>query len=777
MIDARCRTLKQNIGSLSSVLAEERQSRTEVLREVLANDQFARALLSSSPNLVRRLSAWLKGSGITPRRRDLNSLAQFVVRCAGKTSPKSTLTAVGLGRWSSGPSSTNVSIGFETAVPVTELNVATYQWLAHLLANDPKLRDLVPLRVNPTGLTEGSRLWWAPFDVRKPLINIGVSSAVRACFEMHAIDTPTAANFLQAVIKADEQSTPGEVWEFLDELIVVGLLERVLPVADQADDGLEALLNWVSSTLGSVGSPADLQLVRDDLARLNARLREYCRTTRLGELTGLSEKIGQAFRDLTGRFEVGRSTANVTDSVVFHDSLVLPEPMSLRPERFEMALNDLNVVRRGLAVFDPKMPFRIGLKTCFTGWFGAGAAVSFIDFVRKYFQDGPLGPADSGLEGLRLLLTPEHEQKALASVHPGIREPVEEHIGLRTRLVDDIANTKANEEGIIRMPTDLLLRHIDSWPATVRAPKSISVYAQASATSDMLILNSIDTGYGRALARIRKLMPVDPLRDEYVEYSDIQAPILAELDALFGNSVNARRQSVRYAIEYAGSVSARSRHCRLAFRDLSVMHVAEQDRLTLFDDRLQREVQPVHTGLMWDALLPPVIRLLMDAFAEPATYVHPNSWWLNIDPEYDHKGVRYYPRIDFGLITLRRAFWTSYGREVPRYRQGQSDDNFLLEIIEWLRANSMPERSFVRVFDRRVGRLRKNRKPMLLDTVNWFLVDVFRRRAILEDDLVLFTEELPPTSTKLNDAFRGDRVAEFVFEVSDGALLRRRYVD
>lgn len=776
-IEARRRTLKQAIDSLPGVLTEERQLRAEVLRKALANDQFARALLSSSPNLMRRLSAWLKGSGITPRRRDLNSLAQFVVRCAAKTSPKSTFTTVGLGRWSSGPGPTEASIAFEAANTVTELSVAAYQRLAYYLAGDPRLRAIAPLRVNPTGLIEGDRLWWVPSNVHKPLISVGLSPPVRACFEMDAVDTPTAVHFIQALTNADPRITPEEAWEFVDELIAVGLLERVLPVADQVDDRLEALVKWVSSTLGTVGSPVDLELVRDDLARINVRLRDYCRTTSLGELSGLSEKIRQTVRDLTGPFEVWRSTADVADFPIFYDNSVLPETIPLRPRRFETALSDLDVVRRGLAVFDPKMAFRIGLKTYFVAWFGAGASVSFIDFVRKYYEDGPQGPTDSGLEGLRLLLTPEHEQKALASVSLGIKKPVEEHIGLRRRLVADIASIKVDQEGIIRMPTDLLRRHIDTWPVTVCPPKSISVYAQASATSDMLILNSIDTGYGRSLARTRKLMPVDPLAGEYVEYSDVHSPILAELDALFGNTVNARRPSVRYAIEYAGSLSNRSREHRLRIQDIRVTHDAGQDKLVLFHSRRRREVQPVHTGLMWDALLPPIIRLLMDAFAEPATYVHPNSWWLNDDPEYNHRGVRCHPRIDFGLITLRRAFWTTYGREVPRYRQGQSDDNYLLEIIEWLRANSIPERSFVRVFDRQVGRLRKNRKPMLLDTANWFLVDAFRRREISDDDLVLFTEELPLISSSFNDAFRDNRVAEFVFEVSDGSLSRRRHVD
>jgi hypothetical protein len=345
-------------------------------------------------------------------------------------------------------------------------------------------------------------------------------------------------------------------------------------------------------------------------------------------------------------------------------------------------------------------------------------------------------------------------------------------------VVSDIGDVETDNQGVIRVPYELILKHIDSWPETIRAPRSISVYAQeVSGIDKRLVVNSIDTGYGRGLARTRKLLRVDPLYGQYLECTNPQAPILVELDSMFSNSVNARRPSVRFSIEWGGSVSARPLHQRVRLQDFQVTHDAAQARLSLFDCRFQRRIQPVHTGLMWDAFLPPVIRLLMDAFAEPATYVHPNSWWLNAEFEYQRNNVRFHPRIDLGSVTLRRAFWTAYAGEVPMYRQGEPDDRYLLRLMTWLRDAAIPERCFVRVFDRQVGRLRKDRKPMLLDTANWFLVDVFRRRAMTNDSLVIFTEELPRVAENSIEGLLADRVVEYVFELSDTGLARTARVD
>jgi hypothetical protein len=775
--DLRCK-LKRDTKALLNVLSEERQRRTVGLREISANPQFLHGLASASPNLLLRLRPWLTGSRTSPRRRDVNTLAQFVVRCAAKTSPRSTFTAVGLGGWRSEPNPAPQRIAHKEGVLATELNAAVYRQIADHLASDNRLRDLVDIRINPTAVPKGNRLWWTPAGIGKPLMSVGLGSAVRACFEIGGRGKPSAADFRQAVMASVKSCLPEEADEFVGELILVGLLEPLLPIPDQAEDALESVLEWVSSSIPRVEEPTHLKSIRTDLERAHTQLSEFCLTTGVDELIRLNDGIAQAIGDARMRLGTDeRSSGSISSSIVFHDSLVLPDPVRLSTGRFEAISSDLETVRRALAVFDPKLPFRVGLTAYFEDWFGAGATVPFMDFVRKYYQDGPLGPADSGLEALRLILTPEQEQKAFASVSHTIRRAIQDCTEFRKRLVADISSIEADVAGTIRIPNDLILSHLGSWPETIRPPKSIAVYAQVSAGCDGLIVNSIDTGYGRGLARTRKLLPFDPLQGHYVEYIARQAPILAELDALFSNSVNARRPSVRFSIDCAGSVSGRAHSQLLRLHDFQVVHKARDSRLILLDTRLHREVQPVHTGLMWDAFLPPVIRLLMDTFAEPATYVHPNSWWLNTDFNLEEKEVRYYPRIDLGAVTLRRAFWTAYGGEIPRLRKGEPDDAYFLRILEWIRNKALPERSFVRVFDRQAGRLRKDRKPMLLDTTNWFLVDAFRRRAISGDDLVVFTEELPEIDARSNSDLELDRIVEYVFETSDGDLGRTKLVD
>jgi hypothetical protein len=242
--------------------------------------------------------------------------------------------------------------------------------------------------------------------------------------------------------------------------------------------------------------------------------------------------------------------------------------------------------------------------------------------------------------------------------------------------------------------------------------------------------------------------------------------VYCEFDSVFGNCVNLRVASVPYAIDYPGTVSDRPSECTLPLGDLVVSLDEASGRLTLCSSRVGLPVRPVYTASMWERLLPPAARLLMDGFAESPVHIPPNSWWLNASVEGPPNGIERHPRIELGEVVVRRAFWAARADEVPRRRPDESEAHYLLRFTAWLRDNGLPDRSFVRVYGDEGHRLLKDRKPMFLDAANWFLVMAFERRLARDAGLAFFTEELPRIGEGAGREPIRARVIEYVFEIA-----------
>ncbi len=763
-------------AALPGLLAAELVGRRAELRRLAADPAFRQGLASSRPSLLRVVGPWLDGTRERPpQRRTLLRLSNYLVRTAAKTSPRSSFTTLGLGEWAEPARPAAGAPPAETR-PAPKLTVQPHALLlgavVAAVARHEGLRHVVRLRLNPGRLPDGDRLWWLTPTATSPLVGAHLTGPARTLLAVAAEGTHPQAELVDRLVaeshRTEEPIERPQAVEFVESLIRAQLLLPVPPVPDQSDDQLADLLHWLDRVHEGPGLPASLRGVRADLADAHARL------------TRLTDDRLDAERWPTEReaFETSLRAAAVTLGVlgtgdelpdatgVYDHRVVIGPAARLRAEEWSPLLDDLDLVRRMLALFDPKLPFRLELGRLFAETYGSGAHVPYLEFFRACHVPGEGADRLRRLHALRVMLSPEQEQAALEALGERADERLTEVLRLRAALVADLDARRPDADGVVRPFLDDLRERIGRWPDYLSPPGSITAYLQQHAPG-RAVLNGVDTGYGHGLARVRRLVHGGrgPLPDPDPDRAP-NRPLRAEWDHVFGSTLNVRRAAVPYTIDYPGLVSDRPAERILPLYGLTVTHDPADGCL-----RLQAPghgpVQPVYTGGNWEVLLPPAVRFLMDGFAEPPMFLAPQSWWLNEPVRGVPAEVRHLPRLELGRLTVRRALWAVRAGAVPRRGVGEGDAAFMLRFTAWLRRHGIPDRCFVRVLEPGAGRVVARSKPMPLDAGNWFLLTAFEGRLGGADDLVLFTEELPELSGD-----EGRHVRELMVELGDPAVCR-----
>ncbi|MGW3134890.1 lantibiotic dehydratase [Streptomyces sp. NPDC001139] len=757
--------------ALPTLLTAELADRSAELRHLAADRVFLQGLASTRPALLRAVLAWLENTQEQPpRRRTLLRLSRYVLRTAAKTSPRSSFTTLALGEWADTPyAATSADALVGVTVQPHALIVGA---IVAAVARHDGLRHAVDLRLNPGRLRDGERLWWLVPTATSPLAGAQVTATLRALLTEATVGRSSRAELIDRLVRAaaasDEPIERGRAAEFLDALVRAQLLLPVLPVSDQSDDQLGDLLCWLDRVREDVSLPDDLHTLHCNLAAAHSRLPRLA-DERLTPRQWLAERE---------KFELALHGAAVAAGVLSSDD-ALPDDTGLYDHRivrdtavrlpaaeWSSVLDDVNLVRRMLALFDPKLPFRLELSRLFVEIHGPGARVPYLKFFRDCHAPDEDSQADRlrRLHALRVMLSPEQEQAAISAAGQHLDPRLTEVLALRAALVADLAALLPDADGVVRPSMSMLRERMATWPPYLSPPRSVTAFLQQHAPGQA-VLNGVDTGYGHGLARVQRLVrgvrgpapDPDPAPPEGL-------PLLAEWDHAFGSTLNLRCASVPYTIDYPGLVTDRSADRVIPLHELNVVHHLADGSLRL-EAPEHGAVQPVYSGGNWEVLLPPAVRFMMDGFAEPPMFLAPQSWWLNEPIRKVSTQVQHHPRLELGRLTVRRAVWAAGAGMVPRRSTGEDDAAYLLRFAAWMRVQGIPDRCFVRVLEPGIGRVVARSKPMPLDTGNWFSVMAFEDRLGNAENLVLFTEELPRLPSD-----EAQHVQELVVEVSDPAV-------
>ena len=668
-------------AELPNVLADAEKSVAARLRAIAEDTRFDQGLAHASPTLreiVRR----------KPGRQEMIRLAVYVARAAGKTSPFSTFTASGLGRFvPDGP----VLRWTATARPrsIVELDLSV---LAPLGATR--------VRINPSArIVEDSVRFFGPAPAEQ-ILTLPLTAPLRHCLKA-ATGAPTLAE-LTASIPAPPEKVAG----YLRSLITSGVL---LVVPDFDEHGIDPMSQL----------PA-LDAVREELRKYESA----SGTDRVALGAMLRERLPEL--GITGEPRDVVTEQSVIPGVVVEAGL----------PAWQNIIDDLALASRVLAVFDYTLPFKLAIAAFIKERFSAGT-----DFARFYAE-----LVREGHEAMRL------HPAAVAFDMTGLTEtlaasPVREV----RRLVELIAQVRR------ALPDRQRLEQVlDAAPSWVRTPGSVAVYAQHD--GERLIVNAVNSGFGRARTHVHRLLRYisdDPLPVDTVHPHDVT---YAEFATTLATSLNQRDLALPARLDYPASA-------RLT------VGVGEDGLPALFDNGSR--VRPVHGGLSYERQFPPVMALLIEAFGENPILLRPDQPLQHDASAGTGEGrVLDAPRLTIGTVVLRRATWVAQAGTLPRRAPGQSDADFLLTVTNWLAEFGIPPRFFVSVLRMQAiaagsAANDRGRKPMFVDIGSPQLVLAFERLAKDPASAAVFYEVAPEPGTAIADNEGVPRVTEYVIELGD----------
>jgi hypothetical protein len=401
------------------------------------------------------------------------------------------------------------------------------------------------------------------------------------------------------------------------------------------------------------------------------------------------------------------------------------------------ALDDLAVACRLLAVFDCTLPFKLAIAAFIRERFGASEPVPFDRFYAELVREGDearrLHPAAVAFD-----MTGLGGTLAASSV-----AEVRRLVG----LVSDVRSALPDRRRIEKV--------LGGMPPWVRPVGSVAVYAQRD--GDELVVNAVNSGFGRARSQVRRLLchlTDDPLPVDSVHPG---APTYVEFTRTLDTSLNQREPVLKDRLDYPPPA-------RLT---VGVDH----DGLPVLFDR-GTAVRPVHNGLSYERQFPPVLALLIEAFGENPLLLRPDQPLQHDAGAGSGQGrLLHAPRLSIGHVVLRRATWVAQPGTLPRRGPGQSDAEFLLMVTSWLVEHGLPLRFFVSVLRMHTisaGSLSgdRSRKPMYVDIGSPPLVLAFERLARDPASAAVFYEVTPGPETAVLDRRGVPRVTEYVIELN-----------
>ncbi|RNL86004.1 lantibiotic dehydratase [Halostreptopolyspora alba] len=765
------RAHRQGLTALEDTIARESAGKRDELRELTRDPRLLRGLAQSSPTLLRVAEKWHRTPNAQPKRKSLTRLATYVARGTVKTSPFSTFTTVGFAHLTPEAPSTRLS---DDTGPTSLLEI---DWLVvnsarQALLDDPELRQVAPVRVNPSASRAGGRVTCLSPVAGEPIVTLPATAAVTQVLDTVTAEPGISLDALLERLSSGETKTEAVV-AYVDKLIDSGLLEVQIPVSDQAERPLRELARWLRANSTDGGGSTAEQLERldtqvghgtplDDAAGDPPEHREL-----LDSAAALSETLGSvAF------------TRGTDGKIPAHETVLHRRPVvECAEHEWESLRGDLDAIRHWLAVHSPTLPLRALLAEEVESRFGAGSRTPFLEIHQMVQRELEAGTESGG--------------RLATAMRAAVRaDPLEEYPSDTQRLrqlreLRDAATRTvldAPQQGAeITVAADTIRELAAGWPSWVRVPGSVVFWAQQLGAGQRLVLNASATGPGKSRNRIQHQLQL--ATGERVELDvGAEADHTAELRGAFGYTFNRREALTRYEIDYPGVVSTAPAERRIPMRDLVVAHDPASGLLSLESAGLGHPIRAANLGMLVEKRLPPAARLLNNLFGDgflkyPATAILTSTVGADgLDPERV-----FFPRITVGGVVIRRAVWYLRHSRVPVRTTGEGHGAYLCRLLDWLDSHGMPRQCYLRVLDDTVVGNRdgerwaagKNRKPLYVDFTNLFLVDAFENALAGPTTAAILLEEALPTPADGLPDHNGDRrTVEFVLEMSDRGVHR-----
>lgn len=782
------RQLQNLFTSVQNTLADELTSKhTALLQEIAGSEgSFSAGVLLGSKDLYMDWQRWLN-KPTQPDRKLTDGMMNYLARMIAKVSPYSTFTSLTRGHWTVGH--THAPLAYHCAETweyesIVEANYLLVRQLASALINSPQVRPHLALKVNTTLCINDQSYQFVTHTSQneETVLRLKPTNTLQHFLSLAQEPGMTYGLALRMLHAADKQGRTEAITRFLDQLIAQGLLLLSFPISDQSPDYLADLITFLQS-LPEPCSPDLLARLID----LRDHLRKYAQISWAEDTLARQRhrtlnQIQQCFADL---FALLLPESQLPAKNLLYETTLLHN-LDLRCSRaaFPEIAADLGAIQQLTGLYDPQLPARLVLSAYFLAHYAPNAQVGLLDFYAQFLQEiqansVPNQPNYAALaQQLFTVIYPSEE-----STLPEISQLVE----LRQKVVRWLRAQPVSDHWERQIDRAALNELLADLPAYIQTPLTLAYYCQIilSKGQPRLVLNSVQGGFGRTLARLNH---VTRLGSDNLASCATDAPFAprsakplpVSIQGVFGSNINLSVASLPYEIAYPGVVSQRAPEEQLPLEDLLVQYDPETGHLQLFSQRLQTTLLPVHMGMMSNYWLPPLYQFLTRTFSNAP--IDP-LWSLRLvdtpglEDHHISTGVIRTPRLVIGQTIVARARWLVAADAVPHREKQETDSEYLCKVERWRAQHEIPQECFLRVnaFDF-AGRnlpsgkqsyvsLSKKRKPLPIDFQNYFLFQVFEHQ-ITESPFGFILEEALPASDQ-HVLRRGNvsYASEYIFEL------------
>ncbi len=796
------RRLDDLMGQGQALSDEETAEARKALRELATEPRLRMGLQLASPSLDTYLDSYLAaepGRLSKRHRRIERSLLEYVYRTACKTSPFSTFTSIGLGRFTdadvteSAGEEAIASRGGPSGVPASwvagtwsshpRINVAILNRLADAIVDDDGLRDHLQvaltlgwqsdvdrIRYVRRSVTAGQTDATVSFDtVRDNLFVLRNSEVLARVFTALEREESIRWADLTRQLGGDDPRERAAYGTFLRVLLRLGLLR--IP-ALQMDIHARDPLRGFSASLRSLGAPFD-ELFCPGLEHVSSLIDTYAtadttgRRQLLSEVRAGLEKVAAA---------VGTPPIQLPVTLVFEDTRIDDSGIGYeRQEWMSQVGESLRSLERIIPAFDITLPHRIILKGFFVARFGRGGRcddllklvhdfnedifeqyVSISSLRRSFEEDGTYVPHFNWLQ------MPEFD--ALDRARVRFAEYLRE------------AYKRSGSDDDIILGDDLVAdmeKELGDVPGGFR-PLSHFIQMSDRGRDTRAVLNRTYGGVLFPFSRFTHCFDDDQDRGLVPQLRGMlrtvqpDGAVFAELTGGHATTnLNLHGRLTDYEIVCPGESTSTSEERKISLDELYVEHDEAADRLVLRSKATGREVVPLYLGYLVPVALPAVPRTLL-LFSPSSTVLF--EPWSGV-PAESSGPVTVRPQVRYRNVIVSRKSWTAGAGALPGRRSDTPDSVRFLDWQRWRREHGVPSAVFVtaqhlsgdqeKAGDYGMSRLAKPQYIDFNSRLSLLILD-----SLLQDDetTVVFREMVPAEDGLSVTSTGGRHVAEMAVE-------------
>jgi hypothetical protein len=783
-LDAR---LADRDEAFRAAFARETHRQQSLLRELLHDSGFVRALALASPEFCR--AARRLGGDDAPRGRRAAkteaALLRYVTRAAVKVSPFSTFTPVAVGtlRRLDGPARVRLNTAGGLVRSLVRLRRYRLQQYADTLCRYPAFRDRLEVVLNDSAVESepGRMLFLRPSrwegDAERGMLRLtpdalGRTDAgtplLRRITTLLTTERRTYGELIAALECGGAQEDGGSTVSQVERLLDLGALRLVLPWPVH-EGRLEARM---CAYLRSLPDDPGLAPFRECLERLVAAEDGYSLTAdpaaAVAEMRRTLDALWEAAAPLGGMDSARIAYRGPMTFDFYEDVLLCPERgcapvFHLSRNAAEQALRSAVPLVRLSVLSDPRHDLRATLADFAAEYWPGRNEVGVMELfaaAQPLWKDYLVFRATQRLgaeRGATWNPCGVAELVALA----GWRAEVHTAVGGCTR-------PDGNERQVDGAALQALLDGVPERYTDASAFGAALFLQPASIDGSRWRLNALREGTGRAGSRYTPVMEPGVRRRYAAHFArrgavrvDGETAFLLDVQCPAGDTVNVHTPLAPVVLTLPGDDADVPPHRRVRLNELRVCFEGAERRPVLRGQQGRRFL-PVHLGLAFEAYLPSVVRFLC-AFGpgELSTVLPPRAW-------RDQGEVRVADRTVLDSLVVHRQGWSVPAAPLAAALSHADDATAFAEMNRLRLAWGIPDRVFCAepVPHALAGVVYK---PQYLDFTSPLFLPLLRDAAGGEVERLTFEEMLPTPEMLPRDSAGRRRAVEVIV---DSAALR-----